>query len=598
MTGLSLLLLALAPACSDKDTTTGADSGVTDLADSGQTDSPTDTDADTGETGTTTDTEETGETGLPTDTQDTEDADSVTPGALDVYPRELVVDPGAEWTLRTVYSLDGELADVEPTSWTSSDEAVLTVSIDGVATALSPGSATLTATWEGLDALSAVTVQATPTLKVSLVRSEDGMPVTAGKIRYDGTTVEVDSLTGSAELTVPAGEPVWVTCWSTDTDRIPATVMQVIGRQLVVPLRAQGAAAIADAEIGGAYDFGGVPPLSDDEKAAGYIVLGLAGSSMPWGPLYWRPDELLSPDRDATLYGLDVAMPGNITIMEEVETWTTPAWSGDAGVWSLAGPVPLADAVAGLSDLSSALDFLLENIDGFVYGYDGALKATVGTPLELDVRPSTSLSETVEVELPAWPAGFDGSETAMLLALDGDGAEGPTVVGFGRGFPGTAHTSRAPGTFFGWDGSAEQVLAYLELGGAGSGGARVLSAATVVDGVATIGEFHEPPSLDSFDGGSHDLEFTSDADAHVVHFYITSKDGTERDYYLPSVSSVVNIPAEGPSFGWGVTEWEMTVLQADSGTFESWAAEGALLRETLSEHAVTTSFLNHQFGGS
>ncbi len=590
MTGLSLLLLTLVPACSDKDTTTGTDTGSTTLAtDSG--DSDTTTDTDSGETGIDTETAETG------DTLETGDTSPVAPGELSVYPREFVVDPSAVWTPRTVHSLDGELTDVTP-SWVSSDEGVLTITAEGVATAVAPGDATLTATWEGLEALSAVTVQETATLKVSLVQSEDGSPVTEGKIRYGGTTVEVDSVTGSAELSVPAGESVWVTCWSTNTDRIPATVMQVVGRELVVPLRAQGAANIADAEIGGDYDFTGVPPLSEDEKAAGYIVLGLAGSSMPWGPLYWRPDELLSPDREATLYGLDVAMPGNITILDEVETWNTPAWSGDAGVWSLAGPVPLADAVAGLTDLSSALDFLLENVDGFVYGWDGSLTATAGTPLELDVKPSTSLSETVEVELPSWPPGFEGTETALLLALDGAGPEGPTVVGFGRGFPGTAHTSRAPGTFFGWDGSAEQVLAYLELGGAGTGGARVLSAAPVVDGVATIGEFHEPPTLDSFDGGSHDLEFSSDPDAQIVHFYITSKDGTERDYYLPALSGLVNIPAEGPSFGWGVTEWEMTVLQAGSGTFESWAAEGALLRETLAEHAETTSFLNHQFGGS
>jgi len=590
MSGLLPLALLFGLACSDKDAapTDGLDpsdsAGTTSDTGTPDSTSPSDTGTPTG----TTHTGSTGETGDPVET---------TPGTLSVFPRELVVDPGAVWTLRTVYELEGDRADVTPT-WSSSDDAVLTVDASGQAAAVAPGAVTLTATWGDLEAISAVTVQETPVLKVSLVRSEDGSVVTDGRIRYGYVSMNVDELTGTAELEVPAGEPVWVTCWSRSDERIPTTVMALVGRELVVRLRAPGGVALADAQIAGAYDFGGVPPLSDDEKAAGYVVLGLAGTSMPWGPLYWRPDELLAPDRDAVLYGLDVAMPGNIAIMEEVETWESPAWSGDAGIWSLAGPVPLAEAVLGLSDLSSALDFLLEHVDGFVYGWDGGLVAAADADLELDVRPASSLSETVQVELPDWPAGFDGSETAMLLALDGDGPEGPGIVGIGRGFPGTAYTSRAPGTFFGWDGSAAQVLAFLEHGGTGEGGARVLSAAPVVDGIATIQPFQDPPTLDSFDGATHDVELSSDADAQLVHLYITSKDGAERDYYLPATSGLVNLPSEGPGFGWGVTEWDMTVVETSWGTYDSMTAEGAVLREHLAEHAVTTSHLTHQFGGS
>jgi hypothetical protein len=589
MTATFLLMLSMAPGCRDRDVwvDSGADSPViTD--DTAERDSDP-SDSVSGDSGT-----ETGETGGVQETGDT----AIEPVAsLSLAPREFVVDPGAQWSLRATLLIEGEYSDVDP-AYSVSDESILAVSADGLVTAVAPGSATIYADWDGLQAASAVTVQSSAKLKISVVRSEDGAAITTGKVRYSGTTIEVDELTGTAELDVPPGEAVWVTCWSTDDDRIPATVMHIIGRELVVPLRAQGDASRADAEIGGAYDFGGVPPLSDDEKAAGYIVLGLAGSSMRWGPLYWRPEELLSPNRDAEILGYPVRMPANITIMGEIETWSTPAWSGDAGVWSLAGPVPLVEALAGLVDLTAALDFLLSNVDGFVYGWDGGLLASADLALEIDVKPATSLSETVQVELPDWPAGIDIAQTAMLLALDGDGSEGAGVVGFGQGFPGTAHTSRAPGSFFGWDGSAAQVLAYLEIGGPGSGNARVLSTAAVVDGVATIRGFHEPPSLDSFDGATHDLVLTTDAGAHLVHLYVVSRDGAERDYYLPATSGMVNIPGEGPAFGWGVTEWEMTVVETRTGTFESWSTEGAVLRENLAEHALMTSFVNQKFSGS
>ncbi len=583
----SLFVLALACNCGGgtDDTappTVTDDSGTVDSADSGHT----------------TDTVETGETAETGDTAtDTGDTGPITPGSLAVAPRQIIVDPGAEWGLRAIWRQDGEHnADVTVT-WSSSDESLVTLTAEGRATAHAPGEVTLTATWGGLEAVAAVTVQEVPVLRVQLVAAEDGSPITTGKIRYDGTTDVVDEVTGIGELTVPAGEAIWFTAWSADGDRIPTTVMSLVGRDLVLPLRAAGSAVDPDGGVAGTFDFGGVPPLSDDEKAAGYILLGLAAPSLRYGPLFWRPEDLLAPDRDVNIYGIDARLPANITLDDEVEDWATPAWSGPGAVWSFAGPVPLADAAFGLSDLSSALDLLLESIDAFTYGFEDGLAVPAGGVLEQDVRPSTSLSEVVEVELPAWPDGVDSTETALLLAVDGDGPAGPGVAGFGRGFPGTAHTSRAPGSYFGWDGSAAQILAYLEDGGAGIGGARMLSVAPIVDGFAVLPEFPQPPRLEDFDAKTHEVQVHADPDAELVHLYIESKDGAERDYYLPVVSELVWIPGEGPSFGWANTRWEMTVVRTDEGTFESLVIEGTLMRSDLADRAVTTSFVTEKFGG-
>ncbi len=144
------------------------------------------------------------------------------PGVLDVAPRELVVDPGATWTLRAVHQLEGAYSDVAP-EWESSDPAVVSLSDQGVATAVAPGVASLTAWYGGLEAVAAVTVQENPLLRIQLVEAETGLPLAAATVTHDGETVPVDPVTGVAELTIPPGEPVTVTALSDDDSRIPTT---------------------------------------------------------------------------------------------------------------------------------------------------------------------------------------------------------------------------------------------------------------------------------------------------------------------------------------------------------------------------------------
>lgn len=516
-------------------------------------------------------------------------------GVLSLSPRELVVDPGATWTLRAVHTLAGETVDVAP-GWESSDSAVATVTADGVVTAVAPGQATLSARHDSLSALAAVTVQAAPVMRLQLVAGETGLPVTGASVHCQGTTVEVDTLTGVAELEVPAGEPVWCLAWTDDDARIPATLLGLVGRQAVLPLRLRGQLE-PDSEIQGTFDFTNLPPLSDDEKAAGFVILGIAGSSLRQGPLFWRADDVLSPNRDVELYGLEVSVPGNLAIHEYFEDWLAPAWSGDAGVWSMAGPVPLADAIIGLSSLDDALDFLLDNMDGFVFSYDEQLTVPVGTPLDLQVAPATSLSEEVQVTLPDWPDGFALDNPATLVALDGGGVEGPSVVGFGRGFAGEHHVARVPGSFFGWDGSDSRVMAYLEAGGLGTLGAKSLRVADVVDGVATLGPMQSAPAMVGWDEEELLLEFTVDDSVDLVHIYLSNKNKNERDFYLPRPTGPVFIPlrSDGPEINLGTLTFEVAAVEVMAGTYESLVAEGAFMREALGTVAVTTAFVSEAY---
>ncbi len=573
------LLLLAALGCTDDTTGTTAPVDTSDSAPSGlDSADPTDSGA------------------ADTDSQTTPDSGQgveIDLGVLSVSPRELRVDPGATWDLRAVHTLAGDTVDVTP-AWESSDTGVVTVAADGVATAIAPGQASISGYHDGLVVHAAVTVQAVPELRVQLVAAETGLPLSAATVHCGEGSGAVDPVTGGVSLPVPAGEPVTCTGLADDDSRIPATVMDVVGRQLVVPLRLRGQLD-PDSEIQGTFDFSNLPPLSDDEKSAGWVVLGIAGGSLRLGPLFWRADEVLSPNRDVEIFGLEVRVPGNLAIDEYFEEWLTPAWSGDAGVWSMAGPVPLADAILGLSNLDEALDFLLSNMDGFVYSHDPGLTVPAETPLELQVAPATSLSEAVQVTLPEWPEGFALDNPATLVALDGSGPEGPAVVGFGRGFAGEHHVSRVPGSFFGWDGSDSQVLAYLEVGGLGTLGAKSLRSADVVDGVAEIGPMQTPPAIPAWDEDNLSLELTVDPRADLVFLYLSNINQEERDYYLPPPNGPVDISLVGPEMGMYTLTFEAAAVETDQGTFEGLVAEGAYMRPDLAPIAVTTGFVTEKF---
>lgn len=577
---MRLLLLLAALGCAD---------------DTPSTDSPTDTsDTETGRVDSADTADSRTSDSAATDTApDTDTAPEPDPGFLAVSPRELVVDAGASWPLRVVHHLDGAIADVAA-GWESSDPGVVTVDADGVATALAPGEVTLTAWHDGLSTHAAVQVQDSPWLRVQLIAAETGLPLAAATVTVDGQTVAVDPLTGVAELSITPGVPLELTALADDDSRIPTTVKDVVGRQLVVPLRTRGQLE-PDSEIQGTFDFSNLPPLSEDEKAAGWVVLGIAGGSLRLGPLFWRADEVLSPNRDVELYGLTVSVPGNLAIDEYFDDWQAPAWSGDAGVWSMAGPVPLAEAILGLSTLDAALDFLLTNMDGFVYSHDPALTVPADGPLALQVAPATSLSQEVVVELPSWPEGVALDNPATLVALDGQGSEGPTVAGFGRGFPGTNGLARVPGSFFGWDGSAAQVLAYLEVGGLGTLGAKVLRVAPVIDGVATLGEFQDPPVVNGWDEPALLLDVSLDPDVDLAYIYLSNRAGDERDYYLQRPEAPVDITLVGPEFGMGTLTFEVGAVETHSGTYEGWFSEGAVLRQDLAPLATSTGFVTGKF---
>jgi hypothetical protein len=81
----------------------------------------------------------------------------VTPGATSLW----AVGQTSQWTVQFSDALGTPLAQAPATTWTSSDQAVATVSLTGLVTAMGDGTAQITAVGAGLNALSSVTVSAT-----------------------------------------------------------------------------------------------------------------------------------------------------------------------------------------------------------------------------------------------------------------------------------------------------------------------------------------------------------------------------------------------------------------------------------------------------
>lgn len=115
--------------------------------------------------------------------------------SVTVSPPSLTVSPGQAATLTaTVADASGGTLTGRAVAWTSSNTSVATVSAAGVVTAIAPGSATITATSEGMSGTAVVTVAVTP------VATVDVNPTTATLIR--GETVNLSAVLKDAGGTV------------------------------------------------------------------------------------------------------------------------------------------------------------------------------------------------------------------------------------------------------------------------------------------------------------------------------------------------------------------------------------------------------------
>ena len=326
------------------------------------------------------------------------------------------------------------------------------------------------------------------------------------------------------------------------------------------------------------------------------MVCGLAAATVPVHPLAFDLDDLVAEDRIVSIWGVDVALPGNLFIQTYVETWQGLAAPGDFGVWALAGAVPIEDITAGLNGDSAAIDLLVSNLASFVHGWSPGWTAVEGDSLDIPLAPVTALSELVVVEVPPLSLGFSGDEEPLVLITDQASDGSHAIVGLGQG-NGVVDVSRIQEGLVGHGGET-WALAMAQVDGLGSGFGMALSAAPVEAGAATLGEFQIVPTLDTFSGHTREFAFDSDPRAELVRIAFEGGSGEPWDLYFASgpQSGVLDRP-QGYTISWGATQWTLSAVELSGDTFEGLITRGAITDTELAPTALTVGRMGMGFGG-
>jgi hypothetical protein len=532
------------------------------------------------------------DTSPPVDTDDTgEPVDPIIADLL-LYPGDLAVFPGAEFSVRLVEVDDlGVSADVlleEAELW-SDDEAIAAVDpVSGLVSALAEGSVELWAAYGGLE--TSVTLEVIPpgNAELLVVDADTLAPIEAPfGSTPDGSRVSGDSK-GTVLVPVDDAGPITLTAWS--DDHIPVSIVGTVSRRLVVPVRSQAVAA-AVVPASGAVAFDGVP-----EGEFTDVVVGLAASSVPVHPLSFDLGNLVADDRTVSIWGIDVDLPSNLFVGSYVETWEGLAPLGDFGVWSLAGAVPIDEITAGLNGDSAVIDLLVNNLDRFVHGWSAGWTGLDGEPLDIPVAPDQALSEPVVVEVPPLSLGFSGDEQILVLITDQASDGTHAVVGLGQGTE-VVDALRIPSGTVGHGGET-WALAMAQVDGLGSGYGMALSAAQVESGQAQLPDFPTIPSLDAFSGETREYAFESDPGASLVRIEFEGGGGQRWDlYFAPGPQSGTLSKPQGYSVSWGETQWTLSAVHLAGDTFEGLVTSGSITDAALAPSASSVGRVGRTFGG-
>ncbi len=533
------------------------------------------------------------ETEPPVETGDTGEPVDPTIAGLQLYPDAMAVFPGASFELRLVEVDDeGVRSDVplDKVELWSDDEAVAVYDPKtGLATALAEGSTALWASWGGLDASVNLEVIAPGTAEITIVDAATGLAVetpfgsTASSGRIEGDKA------GLVAIPVEDAGPVTLNAWS--RDHVPATIVGTVNRRIVVPVRSFDSAESDGVSVSGAVDFEAVP-----EGAFTDVMCGLAAATVPVHPLAFELEDLVAEDRIVNIWGIDVALPGNLFVATYVETWQGFAAAGDFGVWSMAGSVPIEDITAGMNGDAAAIDLLVDNVAAFVHGWTPGWTGADGDEVDIPVAPETAFTEPVLVEVPALSLGFSGDEEALVLITDEADDGSHAVVGLGQGI-GVVDALRVPEGIIG-KGGETWALAMAQVDGLGSGYGMALSAAPVELGAAELHDFQIVPTLDAFSGHTREYSFETDTRAELVRVVFEGGNGELWDLYFPSglQTGMLERP-QGYSISWGQTQWTLTSIELSEDTFEGLLGRGALTDEELAPSALTVGRMGMAFGG-
>jgi len=532
------------------------------------------------------------ETGTVTDTGDTDtgaidtgETDSLSAVAL--YPDDLVVHPGATFSLRALGTwTDGSVAALSP-DFASSDEAVATVDADGLVTAVGPGSAELTATADSQSGSVSVTVSDAGLMQVSVISATNGAALASVKVKVGAGALYQTGKDGTVSIPVSSAGPLEVTAYGGDV--MPATIWGTVSRDVVLPVHTKDEFWADNARIEGDVDFSGV-----DGGGVGDISLGLVVPSFRYGPLMVEPDDLVAEDRTLTIFGQDVALPANLALDNIAPTYVAGSPAGSGAVWALAGAVPIGDVTDTLSaegnSTENALALLEDNIDALAWTWRSAGGLSSGETSTVDLQPSISFTGSVSVETGPLPGGFAGTEKPLVLVGESLPGAGVVVTGIALGAESVAVPTVPEGSVSGSDGAVAMAMA--QVSGLGSGGAISSAWGPVVDGAAVLPLFQNMPSVSSFDAESHAFEMWTDPRSTYVRLLLQSRDGTARLVYLDGGQAAGVLADPGFPMGYAVVIWRILSLETTTDTFEGMVRRGALRSQVLAPQSWTSSQAN------
>ena len=578
MRTIVLLIPGLLFACSDKDepiqqsgdtgnvlitVETGLWVDTSDTNETGQDDTADDTGSDTGgDTG--------GDTGDP--------VEDPSFSALSLYPDGLMVQPGATFELRLVgINADGQSVDVdcEKTMFSSSDETFASIDENGTVTAWAAGEVVLTATVDDVVGSATLTIEDSGTVRVRVLHAETGSPIHEAKVKVEeGEAARTDS-DGWATLNVDTGEAISIHAYL--SGYMPVTIYQTVNREFSVHLQDLEWFTDESTQVHGEVDFSGV-----DSGGGADMVLGLALPALPMGPLLLDPDELMTPDRDLTIFGIDVSLPGNLFLKNHAEEYAVPAQPGDVAVWSIAGPMPISDVTSSMDGASDAFELINEYIDDMSWGWSEVGTLALGDEVQSDLAPTTAMTGSATVTTSDLPLGFSGDEVALVMVGENLSQYGAVALGLGTGL-GEVELHVADTSL----GGEPVAMAIAQVGGLGSGGGVSAATAELLDNNATLPDFQPVPEMASFDPLTHEFELTSDERSRFVRVIITGADRSKRMVLMDSGDQAGHLADYGGSMGYGQTTWEVLSFETTTDTFEGLIQSGTMTAAQVAPMSTT-----------
>jgi plastocyanin len=531
-----------------------------------------------GTTTTTTETAETGATGTTT---------TKTPVAdwrdLSVSPAALTVDVGAEVTYRT-RATDPDNLRVEPdgVAWNSSDLAVVMV-IDGVATAVGAGVATVTATLGDFVEIATLTVQNDGVLHVTVVDLHAGTPLEGVSVTIDG--IGLIGSTDKSGMVVTKGispSPVTIATYSTET--MPTIAAEIVGRRVILGVR-QKDEVIGNVKqsVSGSVDGQALDPGITE------IGIVMVGSTFPQTPWSWNWHSTVSEMRDVSVFGIQVSLPENVLIVDVEENWKISRPSGDWGFWALGTVVPLTEALSAGNGDGDVFSLFSENLDSSIWGMVSGVSVDDGSVDAGQIPLNNTPDGVVHVRTKELPTGTVGTEQALVYTF-GEISEGYLVNGMSTGLE-YVDVIPAPGL----QSVAAIGIVQEEFMGSGKG---TSIAVGFGEDIVELGAWLGIPRLPSVYASTHEVRHNIDEQASIVMALVEDRSDNFRDFYGPPTNEKVPFPEYAPTFEFGNTTWDITLISHASYSYEELMATGPVTLAGIADGVVGVSMIEGEVSAS